>query len=1083
MLCAFFGGDESSSSGADGDCNGAEKNPISSILSPQPTTTCVRSKSEALPMSPTRRNSYEFDRAASSDDGAHHHGASDSNNGLAMPTLHSPNKKKNGKQQQSSSRKKLPTKVVAKQNNNAAGINSPRNSPKGSPAGNAATKNKPTHEELRSKLNDILPPPQNYISVAIRNLLLDTPLPLTSSNDSSGDDATIGTLEETIRIIIPNPPPSSSSNGHSGTSTAGMNNVNLIPRQYLTQWILWVRQTLLLESIQDFFAGWERYDDQQIDNDLGDNKQHRCYSPEERKQQQQHTRYYSLLPDTMGALAALSILAEQYCLQLGDDDDIEEDFIKWMEEIQGCWNQWLMNVRDFQNYQFELMQGSPQHQLEGQQQQQQQQQQSLHMEGQQQFAGLEIEDEGGGSHEEDPQMLGQPSRGEHHHKDSHGSNNGDEKKHDVGSPSHHHHHHDPRQKYPQNSPALHPPMHQANPTSPPHIHSLHSSPYSSPHHHHHVQIIQPLPPPPYPHFTFPIYPQPPGPIDCRALCYTSNNHASNSNSSVLMLNEHIILSMRGIIGGSDTDSEQQQLAMCPVPTIFYELLRSNHGVQCTNGHISFNPPSYGNSGGNDRGSSVEARLNEQRSPSENSIQKLVNDAEKAAESGMDKFVGSRRSSMDQSSPSSSLLFHDQWKVNDTPTNSNRDSIANTPNGNRASTNMATPTNSSRNTSIPGSSDDSEEDYPLFAISPAGDGSNEMYQPPPPHPYYANEQYASIPRPIEFKRRLLPVPLSTKDENEDNNSLAGSSTGYLNAAKKNTVTSPYTKLMQEALASKKSMDQGDGSLSVASRKSGGVGLTIDTSMGKNVALENNDMKNVGYTVEVFPVEFKYRLSATTDDTNNGNRPKRSDPSKHSHEGMALASRTSSISTVLRDLQRAAAPHRPDTCVRIWKKSVCAQATKDGDGYDLLDVTSLCAAPLIRSPVKNPKSSLNKSKQPEPIDSLTIEQWLGMEPLTAQSAKQQSYNPGQVIEVLIEVRSTPTSKWDRESFQLENRINVGDYVDAQDSAKKWYEAIVREVKTDTIKVHYFGWGSKWDTELPRRKVSGSKVRFDVFLYICC
>ena len=221
-------------------------------------------------MSPTRRNSYEFDRAASSDDGAHHHGASDSNNGLAMPTLHSPNKKKNGKQQQSSSRKKLPTKVVAKQNNNAAGINSPRNSPKGSPAGNAATKNKPTHEELRSKLNDILPPPQNYISVAIRNLLLDTPLPLTSSNDSSGDDATIGTLEETIRIIIPNPPPSSSSNGHSGTSTAGMNNVNLIPRQYLTQWILWVRQTLLLESIQDFFAGWERYDDQQIDNDLGD---------------------------------------------------------------------------------------------------------------------------------------------------------------------------------------------------------------------------------------------------------------------------------------------------------------------------------------------------------------------------------------------------------------------------------------------------------------------------------------------------------------------------------------------------------------------------------------------------------------------------------------------------------------------------------------------------------------------------------------------------------------------------------------------------------------------------------------------
>jgi len=51
--------------------------------------------------------------------------------------------------------------------------------------------------------------------------------------------------------------------------------------------------------------------------------------------------------------------------------------------------------------------------------------------------------------------------------------------------------------------------------------------------------------------------------------------------------------------------------------------------------------------------------------------------------------------------------------------------------------------------------------------------------------------------------------------------------------------------------------------------------------------------------------------------------------------------------------------------------------------------------------------------------------------------------------------------------------GDYVDAQDSARKWYEAIVREVKPDTIKVHYFGWGSKWDYELPRRQGTKSKV----------
>ena len=52
-------------------------------------------------------------------------------------------------------------------------------------------------------------------------------------------------------------------------------------------------------------------------------------------------------------------------------------------------------------------------------------------------------------------------------------------------------------------------------------------------------------------------------------------------------------------------------------------------------------------------------------------------------------------------------------------------------------------------------------------------------------------------------------------------------------------------------------------------------------------------------------------------------------------------------------------------------------------------------------------------------------------------------------------------------------IGDYVDAQDSTKKWYEAIVRDIKTNSVRVHYFGWGSKWDAELPRRSGSGSKV----------
>ena len=53
-------------------------------------------------------------------------------------------------------------------------------------------------------------------------------------------------------------------------------------------------------------------------------------------------------------------------------------------------------------------------------------------------------------------------------------------------------------------------------------------------------------------------------------------------------------------------------------------------------------------------------------------------------------------------------------------------------------------------------------------------------------------------------------------------------------------------------------------------------------------------------------------------------------------------------------------------------------------------------------------------------------------------------------------------------------MGDYVDAQDTAFNWHEAIVTELTPKTVKVHYSGWGSRWDGELPTRKGVGNKVR---------
>jgi hypothetical protein len=64
------------------------------------------------------------------------------------------------------------------------------------------------------------------------------------------------------------------------------------------------------------------------------------------------------------------------------------------------------------------------------------------------------------------------------------------------------------------------------------------------------------------------------------------------------------------------------------------------------------------------------------------------------------------------------------------------------------------------------------------------------------------------------------------------------------------------------------------------------------------------------------------------------------------------------------------------------------------------------------------------------SLTVEQWLGLEPLSIQDInrqKRQSYsNKGGekevVVELLVEVRVSPASKWIREPLELENRLQV-------------------------------------------------------------
>lgn len=193
-------------------------------------------------------------------------------------------------------------------------------------------------------------------------------------------------------------------------------------------------------------------------------------------------------------------------------------------------------------------------------------------------------------------------------------------------------------------------------------------------------------------------------------------------------------------------------------------------------------------------------------------------------------------------------------------------------------------------------------------------------------------------------------------------------------------------------------------------------------------------------------------------------------------------------------KAAAPDSDGECARLWRRGPCyaerghapasgrTSATADpGDGYEVLDADCLFPAPPLRpagtTPSRTPRGRSGPASRPAGSPSParasrreppTVGRWLGLSPRGDGDA-------AAVVDLIVETRPSPAAAWSRSRLQLDSRIRVGDYVDAQDSARKWYEAVVREVDEDTVKVHFVGWGSKWDTTLPRRRREGSAVSF--------
>jgi ubiquitin carboxyl-terminal hydrolase 8 len=202
-----------------------------------------------------------------------------------------------------------------------------------------------------------------------------------------------------------------------------------------------------------------------------------------------------------------------------------------------------------------------------------------------------------------------------------------------------------------------------------------------------------------------------------------------------------------------------------------------------------------------------------------------------------------------------------------------------------------------------------------------------------------------------------------------------------------------------------------------------------------------------TVELYPIKLNYKIIDPSHNTNNGAEKR----------GFVLVSRRTRVYDALHDLLKVTAPEASSSCKRVWSHR--ESGTKSGDGFEVVDLMSLDGK--LNKRVENNDDNMSKSAASVP--SLLVGEWI----LTHQ-ASSDPHSELKELEVLIEIRR-PNTAWPRESLELENRLQVGDFVDAQDIAGKWYEAIVREVDDDTVKVHYFGWASRWNSTLRRKRDS--------------
>ena len=259
-----------------------------------------------------------------------------------------------------------------------------------------------------------------------------------------------------------------------------------------------------------------------------------------------------------------------------------------------------------------------------------------------------------------------------------------------------------------------------------------------------------------------------------------------------------------------------------------------------------------------------------------------------------------------------------------------------------------------------------------------------------------------------------------------------------------------------------------------------------------------------TVEVHPIRISYTIVTPESVEQPESQPR-------SPHGFVLVSSQIPAHAALRSVLRSALPAKSAQCKRIWFPSYGSHAghnrrngdhedgnnddeendsstgapTRNGDGYDVLDLDAIvppspptapktdATALAVRAVTSGRKgssaaaSSAAAAAAAKQLPPESFSHWMRLRttcsnPSTSSSS---SLSSPESIHLLIETRPTPKAQeeakaWPRTNLELSQRLAPGDFIDAQDNARTWYEAQIREVHDDKVKVHYFGWASRWD-----------------------